>query len=115
MTVNYSDLQKTATDLITKFGQSVTFNRYTETYQISSATTVTYSTYTGIVVLVNKPVRESQGNAQEETTHDGLVSSTTAVEVGDIADINSESMRVLAVNKIQPAGTSIYYEVQFAS
>jgi hypothetical protein len=114
MSFDYSRLNDTATTLIKRFGQTVTFNRYTETYQISSPTSISSSSFSADVVLMNKPVTE-EDTAQEMTTHTGLAQSTTAIEVGDVASINSENMRVVGVTKVQPSTKVLYYELQFAS
>ena len=61
MAFNYSPLNKTATDLITKFGQAVTFSRYARGEY--SPNTGAFSsnvgqTYTAQVVILNEPKTE---------------------------------------------------------
>jgi hypothetical protein len=126
MAFNYTPLQQTATDLITKFGQSVTFAKKTTsgynpaTGGFSSSAS---STYTAQVTLLEASKIEEGASsitgttvsALQEIEREALCSSTTEPEIGDTATINSEKYRVTAVNKVQPASTVVYYELRIAS
>ena len=126
MAFNYSPLNKTATDLITKFGQAVTFSRYARGEY--SPNTGAFSsnvgqTYTAQVVILNEPKTEEGASSITGTTvsslqeveNNALCSSATEPTIGDTATINSDKFRITAVKKIQPASTVVFYELRIAS
>ncbi len=117
MAYNYTPLQKTATDLITKFGQAVTFTKTSDTtYNPTDGTfgSSSTSTYTAQLVLMNEPKQEGEESLQE-IEQNALVTSSTAPVIGDAAEINGESYRVTKVTKNQPASTVVFYEIRLAS
>ena len=126
MAFNYSPLNKTATDLIAKFGQAVTFSKkVTSAYQPETGgfSNSVSSTYVAQIVILNEPKTEEGASSITGTTvsslqeveNNALCSSTTEPTIGDTATINSDKFRITAVNKIQPAATVVFYELRIAS
>ncbi len=115
MAFNYSNLNTTAETLLTTFGQSVTFSRLTETYNITSATSTSTSTYTAVVAMLDEAKQEQDNSSVIGVTHNAMAHSDTQILVGDTATINSQSFRVVSVTEIKPATTVIYYELQLRS
>ena len=115
MAFNYAPLASTARNLITDFGQSVTFSRLAETYNITSATSTSASTYTAVVVILDEAKSEQGDTATIGVVHNALASSDTQIVVGDTATINSQSFRVVSVKEVKPATTVVVYELQLAS
>tara|TARA_R110000764_G_scaffold35177_6_gene78547 strand:+ start:1264 stop:1620 length:357 start_codon:yes stop_codon:yes gene_type:complete len=118
MAFNYSPLNKTATNLITKFGQAVTFSRYARGEY--SPNTGAFSsnvgqTYTAQVVILDQPKSEVEETSTLTVENDALCSSATEPTIGDTATINSDKFRITAVKKIQPASTVVFYELRIAS
>lgn len=114
MAFDYSPLNTTAKTLIANFGQQITFSRLTETYNITSATSTTTSTYTAEVAMLDE-AKEEQGSSVIGVTHNAVAHSDTQILVGDTATINSQSYRVVSVKEVKPATTVIYYELQLRS
>ena len=119
MSIDYSRLQTTATDLITKFGQAVTFTRDTRSnYNPSTGnfgSTTMGQTIATKLVLINRPKQERSENTQQFNEQEALVSSSTALKINDRAAINGSNYRVTSVKTVQPASTVIYYELLLAS
>jgi len=126
MAYNYTPLQKTATDLITKFGQAVTFTRRSNsTYNPADGTfgSSSTSTYTAQLVMLDKPITEEGASsitgvtksAMQEVEQEALCSSTTEPVIGDAAEVNGRNYRVTAVKRNQPASTVVFYEIRLAS
>lgn len=123
MAFNYTPLATTATNLITNFGQSVTFTRRaTSAYNPLSGATLGNTTYTAQIVLLNESKNEygsnsvvvKPANGLQEQEHNALCSSTTAPKIGDTATINSEHYRITGVKPTQPSTTVVMYELRLA-
>ena len=111
----YSDLQNTATALLTAYGQSLTFTRETVgAYNPATLTaTETSSTFSGVGVEVSYKMSEIDG--QRVLMGDKkliMEAMDTAPAVGDVVAVNATDYRVMAVMPKNPAGTVITYELQ---
>lgn len=118
MAFNYSPLNKTATDLITKFGQAVTFSKkVTSAYQPETGgfSNSVSSTYAAQIVILDEPKSEKEESSTILVENEALCSSTTEPTIGDTATINSDQYKITAVKKIQPAATVVFYELRIAS
>ena len=115
MSFNYEPLNQTATNLITSFGQSITFSRLAETYNITSATTASTSTYSAVVVMLDQEKAEQDNTANIAVVHNAIASSSTQMVIGDTATINSQSFRIVSVTEIKPATQVVYYDLQLSS
>ena len=114
MSFDYASLNNTAETVIKHFGQSVTFSRLTETYNITSRS-VSTSTYTAQVAMQDEAKEEQDNSAIVGVLHNALAHSDTQILVGDTATINSQSFRVVSVKEVKPATTVVYYELQLRS
>lgn len=117
MAFNYTPLATTATKLITDFGQSVTFTRFSSVNYNPAAGVASSSqtTYEAQVVLFDQlKVEDGETNLQVKE-FPASMSSSTAPKIGDTATINSEKLRVVEINPIQPAATVVYYELRLRS
>ena len=115
---SYSSLNKTATDLITKFGQSVTFSRFNLNAYSPSAgfnSEGSATTYSANIVLFNQDKSEEAETSVQRQEFDASMSSTTAPKIGDTATINSSKYRIVEITPIQPGSTVVYYELRLAS
>tara|TARA_R100000951_G_scaffold84467_1_gene72249 strand:+ start:2267 stop:2614 length:348 start_codon:yes stop_codon:yes gene_type:complete len=112
MAFNYTPLNTTAKTLITNFGQSVTFSRIAETYNITSATSTSTSTYAAVVAIIDESKEEQGETSVISVTHNAVAHSDTPILVGDTAVINSDSYRVVSVREVKPATTVVFYELQ---
>jgi len=117
MAINYTALQTTATNLITDFGQAVTFYKtsrgsYSPGSGFASHSSAGYATK---VVLLDQPKAEATDTQIQEKRTQAIMSSSTAPEIGDTATINTEEYRIAEVEPIQPASTVVAYELLLAS
>ena len=113
MSFDYSVLNETATTLIKRFGQSVTFTRLAETYTPTGFSSNS-STYTADLVVIDSPkIQDEQGLISE--SKQALVSSTTAILISDSVEVNGEHFRVNNVKSLKPAATLLFYEVELLS
>ena len=118
MAIDYTALNKTATDLITSFGQAVTFSRfnlgsYSPTAGFSSEGAAT--TYSAKIVLFDQRTEEDTESSVAERETKATMSSSTAPEIGDTATINSKKYRINEVLPVQPAAKVICYDLLLAS
>lgn len=118
MSYSYLGLKSTATDLITKFGQPVTFSRFNlNTYSPSAGfdSEGSATTYAANIVLFGQIKSEENETSVQRKEFPASMSSATAPKIGDTATINSEKYRIIEINPIQPASTVVYYELRLAS
>ena len=114
MAFNYSPLSTTAKNLITNFGQSVTFTRfssinYNPASGVASSSTSTYSSQ---IVLFDQIKNEDGDTNMQIKEFPASMHSTTAPKIGDTATINSEKLRIVEINPIQPGSSVVYYELR---
>tara|TARA_Y100000361_G_C11154300_1_gene343133 strand:+ start:764 stop:1117 length:354 start_codon:yes stop_codon:yes gene_type:complete len=117
MTVNYSSLSSTAERLLTNFGQTVTFTRFTRgTYVAASGmNSASSSTYTAKVALFEQEKKEEGDNQLQIADFPASMHSSTPPLIGDTATINGKSYRINEVEPVQPGSTVIYYEITLRS
>ncbi len=114
MAFDYSPLSTTAKNLITNFGQSVTFTRfssinYNPASGIASSST---STYSAQIVLFDQIKNEDGDTNMQIKEFPASMHSTTVPLIGDTATINSEKLRIVEINPIQPGSSVVYYELR---
>lgn len=113
MSFDYTRLNETATTLIKRFGQEVTFTRLAESYTPTGFSSSS-STYTADLVVIDQPkTQDEQGLIAESKT--ALASSTTAILISDSVEVNSEHFRVNNVKTVRPASTTLFYELELVS
>lgn len=114
--VDYAKLQDTAQKLISKFGLSCTFTKITEgTYNPSLNTqTKTTTDYT----LKGVKLDQKSSNFDKEIIKTGDIfflleakNLSVVPDADDKVSIDSVSWSVIAVHPIQPASTTVYYEM----
>lgn len=117
MAFDYAPLASTADRILTDFGQSVTFSRFSRgSYNPSSGMSSTnQTTYTAKVVLFNESKAEESDNTTQVIEIPAVAYTSTPPKIGDTATINSEKLRVVEINPVQPATTVIYYELRLRS
>jgi hypothetical protein len=113
MSFDYAPLATTATNLLTKFGQELTFTRTSKgAYDPGTGTTSdTTSTFTKNGVLFDYSDRDI-GNATVLAGDRRLVSEAYTYEVGDTVAIGSDTYRVIAISTNQPGDTALVSELQ---
>lgn len=118
----YDDMAATATELLTEFGQVVTFERVAATFDpvtgIDSSRTV--STYTTVAVEV--PIRDALIDGSRIVVGDKflIIDASEQPCMGDKlkrTDLSSvipteELYSIVAIEPINPAGTPIAYRLQ---
>ena len=119
MTFNYSASQATATWLLTKFGRNVTRHSYTvgayDPATGSSTATSTDSTRIAAVLDYSDQSRSGEryvrGNLVIASDKKLLLDGTGPAAVTDEYTVGSERYSVVSVKEINPAGTSVMYEI----
>lgn len=117
MTVNYTSLSSTAERLLTNFGQTVTFTRFTRgTYVAASGmNSASSSTYTAKVALFDQEKREDGETTNQIIDFPASMHSSTEPLIGDTASINGKNYRISEVQPIQPGTAVIYYEIRLTN
>jgi len=110
----YTDMRDLASELITEFGQSVTFTRTTAgAYTPGTGVTTTSTTVRGKMFVELYGVGQVDGTTVLAGDMKGLFSGTTAPATGDTSPINGKTYRVEQVAPVNPAGTTVvYYDLQ---
>ncbi len=110
-----TDMQEIAVDLLTEFGQIVTFSRTTQGTFIPNSGAVasgTASTYTALINPSDYTSEEIDGISVLYGDVKLLCYTTTPVLVGDTVDLDGVTYRVMSVIKIRAQGVTIVYKVQ---
>lgn len=112
MSFNYTALQNSAGLLLQKFGRQLTFTRKTDgTYAPSTGTTTqTSSTYTKYGCVFDYSDSEITGVIEQGDRR--VLAEGHGYIVGDTVSLDSETYRIVAVSKIQPAGTIVACNLQ---
>ena len=109
------EMAAVALELLTEFGQLVTFTRTTEgAYSTATLTTgpATTSTYTGYVVPVDNDKTERDTEiVQESSTRIYLNATSTAPAIGDSVSLNSVDYRILEIRKHVVNGEVVLYDI----
>ena len=111
----YTNMQATASRLLTKFGQDVTITYAAlETYTVATQTNAkTTSTFTGKGVLVDYNTSEIDDETVLAKDRRLILESTSrAPMVDDTVTVNSTVYRVMAVEEVTPAATNVIYICQ---
>lgn len=119
MTFNYSASQATATRLLTKFGRNVTRHAYTvgayDPSTGSATATATDSTRIAAVLDYSDQSRSGEryvrGNLVIASDKKLLLDGTGPATVTDEYTVGSERYSVVSVKELNPAGTSVMYEI----
>lgn len=114
-TFNYAAIASTAANLLSKFGQPLTYTRTTTgAYdQATGSTTDTTTTYDATSVWLGYGISEidgvviKQGDAKVFTSP-----ADTRPLIGDTVAKDSATWRVMAVMPVQPAGVDVIYQLQ---
>lgn len=109
----YSNLAATAVRLLTKYGQSLTFTRYTKgSFDAGTGSrTETTSTFTAKSVKYPYTTLEKANSAIQEGDI-RLISEVATFRIGDTVAIDSLNWRVMSVEPIDPGGTPVAYLLQ---
>lgn len=116
MTAFSSAMQSLATNLITQFGQSVTFTREAygsyniEEGQVESSST---TTFTGVAVPVDYAANEIDGTVIQSGDIKATVALTTSPpQPGDQVALGGTNYRVMNVMTTKVSGDDIIYDIQ---
>ena len=113
MAFNYSPLAASATSLIQRFGQQLTFTRVTKgAYDPNTGQTSDSSaTYTKYGCAFDY----SDTERADQTIQEGdrrVLAEAHSYKVGDTVSLNSEVYRIVAISNIQPAATNMAVNLQ---
>lgn len=110
-----TDMQAAALDLLTDFGQSLTFTRYSSNaYNPSTGGVdpVTSTTYTGYGHPSSYSSDEIDGTMIQVNDIKLLLYTTTTPDIQDSVTIDSNLYRVENVEFVKAQGSNIYYKLQ---
>lgn len=109
----YSDLQATANDLLSQFGQQITINTVSVgTYNPSTGQSIiTSSTQNGIGAVFDYGSKDIDGQLILQGDKKLLLSQIgiTSVKVNDTVTIGSKTYTITNVKELNPAGTNVMY------
>ena len=110
------EIKAVALDLLTEFGEAITFTRVTEgAYNPATLTTATGSTttFSGYGVPTNYGTREVDLEIVQQSDIKLYVNATsTEPAVGDTVSIDSKDYRVLNIIKYAINSENVLYELQ---
>jgi len=110
-----TNLQEVANRLLTSYGQTISFTRWTTTdYNPATGAVepLTSTTFSGKVHPAPYMTNEIDGQVVQVNDIKALVYSTTEPRINDEATIDSIIYRVMDVEKIQAQGVAIVYRLQ---
>ena len=113
MSFPYVSLQSTATDLLKKFGQQLTFTRttrgaYSAATGLTTDTTSTFKKYACIFDYADRDIDTNTVLAGDRR----LLAEAHTYEVGDTVAIGTDTYRVISISLNQPAGTALSVDLQ---
>jgi hypothetical protein len=112
----YTKLAATASSLLTKYGQTVTFSRAVgATFNPATGTDTggSTSTWTGKGASFNYNSSEIDGAMIQESDIRLLAEAVaTQPVIGDQVTVNSIAYHVVSVNETSPGGTVVKYDIQ---
>lgn len=113
MSFNYTALSESATDLIKRFGRSLTFTRTTKgAYDPATGTTSdTSTTFSKYACVFDYSNADSAGLTIEAGDR-RLLAEYYAYEVGDAVALDGEVYRVVSVSENRPASTGLSVNLQ---
>jgi hypothetical protein len=114
MAFDYTGIQGAAGDVLTEYGQTITYTRTADgAYTPGTAPTQTDTTYDMNTVVDNYALREVDGELIQAGDMRAIgQAGGTAPEVGDTATINGDVWRIVNILPINPAGLVLAYEFQ---
>lgn len=113
MSFDYAPLAATATSLLTKFGQELTFTRTTKGSFNPGTGTTSDTTSTFIKNCVLFDYRDGDIDGQTILSGDRrAVAEAYAYEVGDTVEIGDDVFRVVSISTNQPGDTALVNELQ---
>jgi hypothetical protein len=114
----YSGMQGVATELLTEFGQTITWSRTTGgTFDPAEGTTTggTTTNYSGYGALFDFNSNLVDGDNIKATDKRLLLQSGDVPELNDVLTVNGTAYTVLNIEELNPAGTTVKYELQLRS
>jgi hypothetical protein len=110
---NYLGVKSTASSLLSKFGQQLTFTRTANsTYDPDTGTaTTSSSTYTKYACAFDYTDRErAEGTIQAGDRR--LLAEGHTYEIGDSVSLNGDTYRIVNISNIQPGDTAVACNLQ---
>lgn len=114
----YTDLKGVASNLLTEFGQSITWSRTTGgTFDpaLGETTGQTTTNYSGFGAMFDFDTRLIDGQQILATDKRLLLQAGDVPEVQDLLTINGTVYTVISKSDLTPAGTTVIYELQLRS
>lgn len=114
----YADMQSLATELLTEFGQNITWSqttggtRDTATGETTGETTTNYSGYGAMFDFDTRLVNGDQILATDKRL---LLQAGDIPKVQDKLTINGTAYTVISIEELNPAGTKVMYVIQLRS
>lgn len=112
----YTDMQATASSLLTNYGQNLTFSRETPgAYDPATGTTgtATTSSYSAYGVALNYRNFEIDGERILQGDRQLTIQNvSTEPKINDTVELDSTTYTVLSVMAMNPAGTNLVYKLQ---
>lgn len=110
----YDDMQDVAAELLTEFGQTLTFKRITKTFNKITGKNTTATTATSTVVGVEVPInnRLIDGTRIQAGDRQLVIAATYAPVMSDTVSLSGEYWSIVEIQPIQPADTVIAYRLQ---
>jgi len=110
-----TDLKNVANTLLTNYGQSISFVRWSTT-EYNTATggvdPVTSTTFGGVAHPRSYRLDEIDGQTIETNDISAIVYSTTEPRIQDEATMGGVVYRVMNIEKVQAQGVAIVYRLQ---
>jgi hypothetical protein len=109
----YQDMQSTAAELLTEFGQAVTLSRQTAgAYNpATGAAAVTVTTQTGTGAIFDYGSRDIDGTLIKQGDKKLLLAALgiTAPQVDDTVTVNGVVYTIVLIKALNPAATAVMY------
>lgn len=114
MSYNYTPLQNTAINLITRFGRDLTFTRTTQgAYSAATGqTSNTTSTYTKKCVVSDYSDMSNTAQGVEVMGDVKLIAVNGDYLIDDTVTLDGSVYRVVDVKEIKPSTTQVYCELR---
>lgn len=114
MSFDYASARKTAERLLKRFGRVVDFTQASGGYVPGTGPTPG-ATYQGMLATVAYSLEESAGENITFGDMRGYYFGATAPQNGDKVTLDGKEWRVANVLPLNPAGTTVYHELQLTS
>ena len=110
-----TDMQAVALDLLSEFGQQLTFTRYSSNdYNVATGGVdpVTSTTYTGYAHPSGYNRKDIDGVLIQENDIKVLLYTTTTPALQDITTIDSNVYKIVNIDFVKAQGSNIIYKLQ---